>query len=613
MSGTWQRKTSDGNISGPFAFEELAFLARRGKFRPEDLVREYESTTWKTASDVLVLRALFSARQLSPVADRTVSARPAEAAPNEPSTSHQEPLPPPISAETKAEPDTSKAWLAAAIIASATLLLLFVLLLIWGTREPPNMASGGSRADPEAVSAWGSDKETPEDSRTPAASADNTQPSTPTPDQPPSEKQTTAPDPSTPPPAKPGTAETNSNTADTGGQAAPAPQAIAPKPVDTKHREDFIAATALTDAVGQALSGANENQRPSAYQGRSAKGRADAIRRFGGDEQTENAVYRGLQWLAKHQSSNGSWSLDSFTDTPGCSCSAAGTDSDTAATALALLPFLGAGEIHEGSKYHSVVAKGLTWLMQDQIDDGSFRHEDSGTSYAHAMATLALCETYGMTHAPRLRGCAQQAVDHIVGAQHAAGGWRYRPGMPGDLSVTGWQIMALRSAQIGGLSIPQRTWTGADRFLNQVQCDRAGSTYGYLGPGDQTPCRTAIGLLCREYLGWKKNNPGLLLGNKILLDSPPVSRSPDIYYWYYGTLVMHHLEGPGWKRWNESMKAALLPLQATAGHETGSWKPQAEWDRVGGRLYMTALAICTLEVYYRYLPIYQPEQAPESR
>ncbi|HEY5313831.1 MAG TPA: prenyltransferase/squalene oxidase repeat-containing protein, partial [Pirellulales bacterium] len=333
----------------------------------------------------------------------------------------------------------------------------------------------------------------------------------------------------------------------------------------------------------------------------------------GGDLETENAVNKGLEWLAKHQAPDGSWSLNLFAKTAGCKCSSPGTAaSDTAATALGLLPFLGAGEIFAGSKYHSHAGKALAWLLEDQKDNGSFRHDGSGNFYAHALATLALCETYGMTDEGALRSAAQQALDYIIAAQHAQGGWRYDPGMPGDLSVTGWQVMALRSGQIAHLSIPSKTLINADNFLDHVQCNRVGSTYGYLGADSPTPCRTAIGLLAREYLGWKKDNPGLRLGSNVLLADLPSPKDPDIYYWYYGTLVMHHLGGVNWHRWNEAMKAAIVPLQVQAGHETGSWTPASEFDRVGGRLYMTALAVCTLEVYYRYLPLYRPGGQPNG-
>ncbi len=98
----------------------------------------------------------------------------------------------------------------------------------------------------------------------------------------------------------------------------------------------------------------------------------------------------------------------------------------------------------------------------------------------------------------------------------------------------------------------------------------------------------------------------------------PSIDEPNIYYWYYGTQVMHHLGGEPWEMWNNATREALVALQERQGHEMGSWDPVGDAIhggidvRVGGRLYWTALAICTLEVYYRHLPIYRGIEVAES-
>ncbi|HID23585.1 MAG TPA: hypothetical protein EYP14_14470 [Planctomycetaceae bacterium] len=116
---------------------------------------------------------------------------------------------------------------------------------------------------------------------------------------------------------------------------------------------------------------------------------------------------------------------------------------------------------------------------------------------------------------------------------------------------------------------------------------------------------TAVGLLCRMYLGWTRERRALQDGVTFLSRRGPVD--DEMYYNYYATQVLHHWGGEKWKRWNEVMREQLIKTQDRAGHATGSWKPRDRHGHVGGRLYMTSLCVMTLEVYYRHLPLYQRE------
>src|SRR3990172_2809553 len=90
--------------------------------------------------------------------------------------------------------------------------------------------------------------------------------------------------------------------------------------------------------------------------------------------------------------------------------------------------------------------------------------------YSHGIATIALCEAYGMTQDPRLREPAQKAVDWIVAAQHPErGGWRYSPGVGSDTSVSGWMLMALKSGELAGLTVPESTYQGVENWLNSAE------------------------------------------------------------------------------------------------------------------------------------------------
>lgn len=344
-------------------------------------------------------------------------------------------------------------------------------------------------------------------------------------------------------------------------------------------------------------------------QGRDPSSRSQRALEEGGTIASEAAVTRGLIWLAKHQNPDGSWSLHGFTSAGDCAgqCADAGGRSDNAGTALALLPFLGAGQTHLDGQYRDQVKAGLEWLVRYQGSDGDLRGRGIGNMYAHGQCTIALCEAYAMTRDPWLREPAQKAVDFIVAAQHSAGGWRYQPGQPGDTSVVGWQLMALRSAQMAYLEVPDDAFTKANRFLDSVQQDRYGGLYAYQSGNKASEAMTAEALLCRQYSGWPQDHQGLIGGCDELLDKAlPRRRSFNIYYVYYGTQVMHHMQGKYFDTWNSAVRDMLVDMQETRGHEAGSWTPVLgdHIDRSGGRLYWTSLALCSLEVYYRHLPLY---------
>jgi hypothetical protein len=347
--------------------------------------------------------------------------------------------------------------------------------------------------------------------------------------------------------------------------------------------------------------------------GRDPRIRTELVEEEGGSVYTEAAVAAGLRWLSRHQADDGSWSLDRFDRSGDCDgqCDGLGEQSDMAATALSLLPFLGAGQSHQRGKYQDEIERGLKWIESHQRRDGGLQGRGNGRMYAHGLATIVLCEALAMSHDESLRPAAQRAIDYIVRAQHSGGGWRYHPGEEGDTSVVGWQLMALQAGKSAYLDVPQSTFDRAARFLDTVRGGRRGGYFSYQPWQDASPAMTAEGLLCRQYLGWHQDNPGLREGiNALVQTFLPDKRRPNVYYWYYATQVIHHVGGEPWKRWNAAVREALLALQESEGHPAGSWAPRGgaigDIDtQTGGRIYMTSLALCTLEVYYRYLPLYR--------
>ncbi|MCG8450645.1 MAG: terpene cyclase/mutase family protein [Pirellulales bacterium] len=366
--------------------------------------------------------------------------------------------------------------------------------------------------------------------------------------------------------------------------------------------------------------------RPLASRGGGMNGRHPQNRRGlalagGGTEASELAVELSLAWLAAHQFQDGGWRFD-LESCPQCqgACRNSGfLQSTTASTGLALLCFLGAGYTQHEGPYQETVAKGLYYLVDKMLltslggdlrdqsiiskkDDGILLIHKSGDMYSQAIATLALCEAYAMTRDENLAGPAQEAVKFIVDAQHEKGGWRYRPGEPGDTSVTGWQLTALKSAALARLEIPRNVWYRAAEFLDGVQDDR-GATYGYQEPSKTRRSMSVVGLFSRMLLGWSRDHVPMLKGMARIADQVP--HQNDMYFNYYATQALHHFGGAGWRRWNPRMRDYLVKSQATEGHERGSWYFQEAWSDRGGRLYTTTLSILTLEVYYRYMPMYQ--------
>ena len=348
---------------------------------------------------------------------------------------------------------------------------------------------------------------------------------------------------------------------------------------------------------------------PGGFSGRSGATRQRLVEEGGGNSRSEAAVAAGLKWIATHQAPDGHWSLDGFNQHGRCNCTGFGQHNDIAATAFGLLPLLAAGETHKNPKavYGKNVSHALKYLMAKQARDGSF----GGGMYAHGLATIAMCEAYGMTSDPTLKVSAQRALNYIRAAQGENGGWRYEPRQAGDTSVTGWHVMALKSGQMAGLEVDDSknpTFARATKYLNSVNTSD-GSGYGYTSPGP-TPTMTAVGLLCRLYLGTGPRNHGIIGGINYLKGFPPGSLN-NLYHDYYATQVLHHVGGPDWDSWNVKMRDLLLAkqdkgLDPKKSHLKGSWSPAGDaYGGAGGRLMTTSLSLLTLEVYYRHLPLYR--------
>ncbi len=407
--------------------------------------------------------------------------------------------------------------------------------------------------------------------------------------------------------------------------------AAAPAPVDSRIANAVsVPAPSLAasgaDPLDRALAGTTtpmlplpsrnlgQDDIPEIYQLRVAPDRSRQIAKHGATGETEEAVQAALKWLADNQAANGAWvasahgaGQERFVN--GRDRLGAGAGADTGMTGLALLTFLAAGNTSKQGKYQATVGRGIDYLLAMQASNGNLAGNatEYAAMYCHAMATLALSEAYAMTHDPRLHQPVGFAVAYTVSMQNpATGGWRYRRGDDGDTSQLGWQLMALKSAELAGIPIPPATWQGAARFLRSVSSGRYGGLGSYR-PGEQVSVSmTAEALVCRQFLGLSPHSPTAReAADYLMRELPDQSNPPNEYYWYYGTLGTYQLQDSHWQRWNESLKQTLLSSQRKDGSMAGSWNTNTMWGGYGGRVYTTAMATLSLEVYYRYLPLYE--------
>ncbi|HVJ81518.1 MAG TPA: prenyltransferase/squalene oxidase repeat-containing protein, partial [Planctomycetia bacterium] len=340
--------------------------------------------------------------------------------------------------------------------------------------------------------------------------------------------------------------------------------------------------------------------------------RRQLLDRYGGNERTEIAVDDALAWLAAHQDPIGRWDADGFTARcprgDECEGAALETGADTGVTGLALLAFLGAGHVHDGESRHAeTVRKGLNWLLKEMHPDGDLRgRRREGRVYSHAIATLAIAEALQLSDDERLRPYAARAVAWLVRAQNPdTGGWRYLPREDSDTSVWGWCVLALASARQAGIEVPESAWRQAQSWITRIEKGASGGLASYQPAHAPSAAMTAETLVCRQLFGEKRNSDAAIEAAIYLLQQPPNVRQPNFYYWYYGTVALFQVGGVQWERWNDSLQGALLGAQRRQGHLKGSWDPQSPVDHDGGRIYSTAIATLSLEVYYRHLPLYK--------
>ena len=337
---------------------------------------------------------------------------------------------------------------------------------------------------------------------------------------------------------------------------------------------------------------------PGTMGGRMGAGRARAMAQNGMKPKSEEAVLRGLLWLAQHQNEDGSW----------------GEEYQGAMTGFGVLCFLGHGELQDSPQFGKTVGRALTWIFENGTkNEGHLHMAQVFTSqgvYEHAICAYALGEYYTMTRDKRVVNLLKQAIVHIIEGQGPGGGWMYSFDKSGDdLSVSGWQIQALKAAHLGQLQIPEvdKALGKAVAYIERVKGPNGG--YGYRNSADDYSL-TGVGILCQLF--WKGERGDLRKSMTWLLDQTekrrPVKykeRSADLYAWYYHTQACLMFGGEAWTKWNAWFQDEICDAQSP----DGSW-PVPGGDAIGpqngdtptGAVYRTSLCVLMLEVFYRYMP-----------
>ncbi|HWG42982.1 MAG TPA: prenyltransferase/squalene oxidase repeat-containing protein [Gemmataceae bacterium] len=291
-----------------------------------------------------------------------------------------------------------------------------------------------------------------------------------------------------------------------------------------------------------------------------------------------------------------------------------------AVTSLAVMAFLSAGHVPGEGRYGTTVEKGIRWILRKQRKNGLIADDGQQEMYHHGIATLMLAEAAGMTDrqlAVEVRQGVENAVAIILKAQRTTGadrgGWRYRvAGTDSDMSVTGWQVMALRAAKNLGCDVPAETIERAVEYIKRCQ-DNGSGGFRYNPHGQLTLACTGTSILALEICGKEHHHcHEALRGGAYLIRKPNLPNAAQPYFFYsiyYGSQAAFQLSGNYWTLFRPKLHEVLLSMQ----NGVGFWDGQSSDAKQGGRAYCTSMAILALTVEYRFLPIYQRSEEPADK
>ena len=337
-----------------------------------------------------------------------------------------------------------------------------------------------------------------------------------------------------------------------------------------------------------------------------AKGKPDRV---------EQAINRGITFLVRCQELDGAYYDREKGERD---------RHETALTGLAVLAFAAAGhQPADKTPQGESLRRALDFLLRAdrQDSDGYFGRVDNSRMYGHGIVTLALTELLGMggdkNQDRQLRERCRKAVDLILRSQlvrkrdsNHEGGWRYTPdSADSDLSVSVWQLLALRSANNAGLTVSKDAIQRAVGYLKRSymasgEGATAGRAFGGFSyqPGQRPDySMTSAGMLAMIVCGHYEVPEVIGAGNWLRVQKVDPENRWFFYGTYYYAQAMFQRGGDYALEGRRAVEDALLPRQL----DDGSWHGHQGQEYGVGKIYGTSLAILSLGVKYHFLPIYQ--------
>lgn len=317
------------------------------------------------------------------------------------------------------------------------------------------------------------------------------------------------------------------------------------------------------------------------------------------EQQIDTAIDRALPWLARQQLPSGAWATGK-------------SGASTGASSLAILAFLASGHFPDEGPYGRQLTRGIDWILEQQDERGMLLGPSSshGPMYSHGITTLMLAEVSGMVNesqADRCRAVLERAVGLIITAQNqprspaADGGWRYQwTSSDSDLSVTAWQLLALRAARDIGCDVPVQNIDRAIAYIQRLAVEDGGG-FGYTSSRGTTVTRAGTGIVALEVCGEHRTLETLAAARYILSHPLTVEESYFYYGAYYCTVGMYKVGGDEWKSVRPALYSTILNAQSPGGF----WAPLTGSERQAGRVYATSMSLLALTVENAWLPIYQ--------
>ena len=342
--------------------------------------------------------------------------------------------------------------------------------------------------------------------------------------------------------------------------------------------------------------------------------RMKRITENGGTPQCEEAVVKSLRWLKKQQNGNGSWGEGQFR---------------ASMTGISLLAYLAHCETPLSEEFGENVLKGISFLVDLGMKNPVLSEQPAlkEICYDHAVATYALCEAYtfckqmDIPSISNLEKVVVKAVDRIIDAQCPNGGWGYsynnkiNPDI--DLSVTGWNVQALKAAEHGGIKPTKgeirSTLRKASSYVRKNVMPDGKFSYKENGNMPRSSL-VGVGVLSLQMTGngsdsaARKGLDWMLKNTNQPFNWKANNTSSNLYQHYYGVQAAMNRGGDVWKAYNKAFRDSTLGAQATDGSFTPNGFPgpgglvNSNGGSINDKIYRQCLATLMLEVYYRFLP-----------